>query len=159
MVKITEEEYKCAYKEIYTIIEYLEDDIKEKIPEEKINFYKIHMDENYEFEIDPDKELKNQNILYPTKCILSNLFKNYIATEDDKVLINQKEFQELNEIENKKRMQYNPNELFKKEERKAQLTTSTIKIEEISTDLIKQEEASSIFKKIKDKILKFLKLK
>ena len=98
MVKFSEEEMKCAYKEVYYIIEFLDEDIKEMIPNEKIEFYKSHMDNTHSFRYDLDKDLNDQNILYPTKCILSNLFKTYIATEEDKAEIEKEEQKQLNII-------------------------------------------------------------
>ena len=52
MVKFSEEEMKCAYKEVYYIIEFLDEDIKEMIPNEKIEFYKSHMDNTHSFRYD-----------------------------------------------------------------------------------------------------------
>ena len=49
----------------------------------KIEFYKKNMDKNHEFEINTEKELDDQNILYQTRCILANLFIDYIASEED----------------------------------------------------------------------------
>ena len=53
----------------------------------KIEFYKSHMDDGHEFELDFDKDLSEQNLLYPTRCILANLFRDYIATEEDRAEI------------------------------------------------------------------------
>ena len=158
MVKFSEEEMKCAYKEVYYIIEFLDEDIKEMIPNEKIEFYKSHMDNTHSFRYDLDKDLNDQNILYPTKCILSNLFKTYIATEEDKAEIEKEEQKQLNEIENEKHLKYNPDNIFKTEESKPKLAISSIEIEDISTDMIVSEKEEPIFRKIINKILKFLKI-
>ena len=40
--------YKNAYKEVYIILSYLEDDDYNKIPEEVINAIKANMNEEYE---------------------------------------------------------------------------------------------------------------
>lgn len=149
MVKITEKEYRCAYKETIMIIDSLEENVKGLIPKEKIEFYKKHMDEEHNFEIDYNKTIAEQNILYPTKCILANLFKEYIANEEDKRKILEKEKEELIEIEKEKRERYNPDDIFKK-----QSTTST---KEVSTDLVVKKEKLSIFNRIKNKIIYFFK--
>lgn len=149
MVKITEKEYRCAYKETIMIIDSLEENVKELIPKEKIEFYKKHMDEEHNFEIDYNKTIAEQNILYPTKCILANLFKEYIANEQDKKKILEKEKEELIEIEKEKRERYNPDDIFKKQ--------STTSKKEVSTDLVVKKEKLSIFNRIKNKIIYFFK--
>lgn len=149
MGQITEKEYRCAYKEVITIIDSLEENVKELIPKEKIEFYKKHMDEEHNFEIDYNKTIAEQNILYPTKCILANLFKEYIANEEDKRKILEKEKEELIEIEKEKRERYNPDDIFKK-----QIRTSA---KELSKELVVKKEKISIFKKIKNKIIYFFK--
>lgn len=161
MVNTTEKEYRCAYKEVSIIIEYLEEEIRSKIPEEKIEFYKKHMDKNHEFEIDIEKELDDQNILYQTRCILANLFIDYIATKEDKEKILKEEQEEIKQIEKEKRDKYNPNDIFNnkinKAEEKPKIEVSQIKIEEISTDIIRPNENLSFFEKIKNNIMSFIK--
>ena len=156
MVNITEEEYGWAYKEVYYIIKFLDDDIRDKIPDEKIEFYRSHMDNSHEFRYDINKDINDRNLLYPTKCILSNLFKEYIATEEDKTLIKMNEQKELNKLEEEKREKYNPDNIFKKENRK--MAISAIEIEEVSTDMIVSEKEETFIEKIKNKILKILNL-
>lgn len=158
MEEFTNEEVRCAFKEVYYIIELLDEQIKEKIPKEKIMFYKAHMDNSHEFRYDLNKELNDQNILYSTKCILSNIFKEYVASEEDKKEILIKEQKELDYIDKQKRLKYNPNDIFEKDNNK-KMAISSIEIEEVSTDLIVHKKSETIFEKIKNKILKFLKLR
>lgn len=160
MVKILDEEYKCAYKEVYMIIENSDDDIKSKIPKDKIEFYKSHMDTGYEFELDLDKELSEQNLLYPTRCILANLFRDYIATEEDRAEILKEEQEELNQIEEEKRKKYNPDDIFK-DNSKPKVETAKIEVAEIHTeemqkDLALLDENITWFEKVKNKIFEFL---
>ena len=157
MITVSEKEYKCAYKEVYMIIESSDDEIRNKIPEDKIEFYKSHMDDGHEFELDFDKNLSEQNLLYPTRCILANLFRDYIATEDDRAEIIKQEQEELKEIENKKREKYNPNDVFKNN-LKSKKEKTKIQAEEIKTrtDMIIQNENISWFEKFKNKIIELI---
>lgn len=155
MINTIEREYKCAYKEVSMIIEYLDDDIRNKIPNEKVEFYRKYMDNEHSFEIDFEKDLFEQNILYPTRCILANLFRDYIATEEDRAEILKEEQEELNQIEKEKREKYNPNDIFKNEI-KPKVEVSQIQVEEISTELMVQDENISLFDKIKNKIKEFI---
>lgn len=148
-MKTVEHEYKCAYKEVYIIIENLEEDIRGKIPKEKIEFYKNQMDIEYEFKLDLDKDLSEQNLLYQTRCILANLFRDYIATEEDRAEILKEEKEELKQIEHAKIEKYNPDDIFK-----STIKTPKIQIEEVEiTDLIIHDENTSLFEFIKNKII------
>ena len=53
--------YKKAYTEVIEIIKYFPKEEYDKIPLEKINYYKENMDKNYNFQIDPNIELEKQN--------------------------------------------------------------------------------------------------
>lgn len=161
MIKVSNEEYKCAYKEVYIIINSLEEDVRECIPEEKINFYKENMDENHEFIIDYDKNINEQQILYVTKCILANLFRDYVATEEDKLEIIEKEKNELKIVEEEKKKKYNPNDIFGNNDSiKTEIRVENIDFNDEENNendqlliLVRREE--SILEKIKKMLKKF----
>ena len=54
--------YAKAYKEVMEIIKYFPQEEFDKIPKEKVEFYKNNMDKNYVFTINPKIDLSNQNI-------------------------------------------------------------------------------------------------
>ena len=156
-----EKEYRCAYKEIVTILDIFSEEIGDLIPNEKVEFYRSNMDENHVFEYDETKEIVEQNILYPTRCILANLFRDYIATEEDRAEILKEEQEELNQIEDEKRRKYNPDDIFKNntnKENETSIKASQIKVEEIytNTEMIVKDENVSCFIKIKNKIISFI---
>lgn len=156
-----EKEYRCAYKEIVTILDVFSEEIGDLIPNEKIEFYRSNMDESHVFEFDDTKEIVEQNILYPTRCILANLFRDYIATEEDRAEILKEEQEELNQIEDEKRRKYNPDDIFKNntnKENETSIKASQIKVEEIytNTEMIVKDENVSWFIKIKNKIISFI---
>ena len=105
--------YAKAYKEVLEIIKYFPEEEYNKIPKEKIDFYKANMDNYYDFVIDPSIDLSKQNISTEANAIIVNLFLDYFATEEQKIKIN--EILDLNEqkAELKKREQYNPDNIFK----------------------------------------------
>lgn len=105
MDKIKKQEYRCAYKEVITILNVLDFRLRKLIPQEKIEFYKRNLDENHDFKFDSSKKISEQKLLYPTRCIIANLFKNYIAVPKDRIKIIEKEKQEIREI--RKRMSLN----------------------------------------------------
>ena len=106
--------YAKAYTEVLEIIKYFSEEEYAKIPKEKIEFYKNNMDRNYNFTINPEIDLSEQNISREANAIIVNLFKDYYATEEQKNKI--KEILELNDKkeEQEKRIKYNPDNLFKK---------------------------------------------
>lgn len=109
--------YAKAYTEVLEIIKYFSEEEYAKIPIEKIEFYKNNMDKNYNFTIDPEIDLAEQSISIEANAIIVNLFRDYYATEEQKVRI--KEILELNakKEEQEKRTKYNSNNLLKKVDR------------------------------------------
>lgn len=73
--------YARAYKEVIEIYNCLPEEEKKKIPEEKIEFYKSNMDIDYEFLIDPNIPLNEQNISKEASAIVVNLFLDYFADD------------------------------------------------------------------------------
>lgn len=151
MTDIEEKEYRCAYKEIVTILEIFSNEIGDKISKEKIDFYKENMDLNHEFEYDYSKEISEQNILYKTKCILANLYEDYLATEEEKLEILKEEKEYLANEEKIKREKYNPDDIFKNKYEKTK-----IEVTEMHTDLIVHDENITWFEKIRSKINELL---
>ena len=72
--------YKNAYTEVYEIIEQLNEEEYNKIPSEVIKAIEENRNTEYEFELDEDIELKDQELLPETKAILFNLFRDYLST-------------------------------------------------------------------------------
>lgn len=104
--------YAKAYTEVLEIIKHFPEEEYAKIPVEKIEFYKNNMDKDYIFTINPEIDLDKQNISKEAKAIIVNLFRDYYATEEQKVKI--KEILDLNQKkeEQEKREKYNPDYIF-----------------------------------------------
>lgn len=140
--------YAKAYTEVLEIIKYFPEEEYNKIPKEKIEFYKENMDKNYEFKINPELDLSKQNISIKANAIIVTLFQNYFATEEQNKKIN--EILKMNEIksEQEKREKYNPEDMFKDNtEIKQKDTTQTALI----------ESKDNFFVKIKRFIMKYIK--
>lgn len=69
---------KNAYTEVYTILQELNEEEYNKIPLEIIEAIKVNRNEEYEYELDEELELKEQQMLPQTKAILFNLFRDYL---------------------------------------------------------------------------------
>ena len=106
-------EYAIAYKEVVEILKYVPDEDVQKIPKEKLEFYKNNMDNEYNYKLDMTKEFEEQNMSDITKAVLANIFRDYWATPHQKEIIEAKEKNDLEKLEEEKREKYNPDNIFK----------------------------------------------
>lgn len=142
-------EYALAYVEVLEILKKLSVEYYKMIPKEKISFYEEFKDRDYIFYYDNSKSMGSQ-VRKETKAVLSNLFLNYIASEEDRQKIHEKDRIYLLELEEqKKTIKLNP--LFVKPKKVMSDDNS------LQKQLIKIEKRS-IFKQIVDKIMNFFKL-
>lgn len=106
--------YAKAYTEVLEILKYFPKEEYLKIPNEKIEFYKNNMDYNYIFTIDPSSDMSQLEISKEAKCILIILFRDYLATEKQKKILESILKQNQLEEERQLREKYNPDNLFSK---------------------------------------------
>lgn len=108
-----EDNYSKAYKEIVEILKYVPEESVNKIPKEMRDMFEAEQLKTYNFQIDTEKPFEKQELLEETKAILSNIFRDYWATDYQKARIIEKENQDREEWERQKREKYNPNDIFK----------------------------------------------
>ena len=101
--------YECSYVEVLEILKHIPKKEYDKIPKEKIEFYKKHMDKSYKYEYNP----ASPKTLRKTDAIIINLYKNYIASDDERKKIDEKLMLNYQKAEIEKRKKYNPDDLFK----------------------------------------------
>lgn len=102
--------YEYSYVEVLEILKHIPKKEYEKIPKEKIDFYRTHMNKTYQYEYNPSAP-KTSRI---TDAIIINLYKNYIASNHEKKIIEEILMLNYQKEEIKKRQKYNPDNLFKK---------------------------------------------
>ena len=138
---------KNAYVEVYTILQELDKEEYSKIPPEVIETIEANRNEDYEYELDDELELKYQPMLPETKAILFNLFRDYLASPEQKAKIirMQNEARQKNEL--KKQQMYN-NDVFANRQKE-----DTVQLNSEKTQIVKYKE--NIFKRILNKIKKF----
>ena len=137
--------YKNAYTEVYEILEQLDEEEYKKIPSEVITAIRENRNTEYEFELDEELELKEQELLPETKAILFNLFRDYLSTAEQKEKIIKMQVEERRKNEQNKSEQYN-----------SDLFASKKKVQDIReehTELIEYKE--NILKRIFNKIRQF----
>ena len=138
---------KNAYTEVYTILQELNEEEYNKIPPEVVEAIKVNRNEEYEYELDDELELKEQPMLPETKAILFNLFRDYLATPEQKAKIIRMQNEERQKNELKKQQRYNTDVFANRQEK----DISQEKNEEIQ--IVKYKE--NLFKRILDKIKRF----
>ena len=105
-----------------------DEDVK-KIPEEKLEFYKTNMDNEYNYNLDMTKEFEEQEMSEITKAILANIFRDYWATPYQKERIEAKEKYDLEKIEEEKREKYNPDNIFKNKKEETVIENTNLPVE------------------------------
>ncbi len=106
--------YSKAYTEVFEIIKYLPKEEYNKIPKDKIEFYKENMDINYKFHINPSIDLEKQNISKEANAILITIFRDYFATDKQKESLKRLLSQNQQKLEQQKSQKYDSIELFNK---------------------------------------------
>lgn len=138
--------YSLSYVEVLEILKHIPKEDYEKIPKEKIEFYENNKDKNYVYiynSVNPKTSRK-------TDAILINLYKNYIAKDDEKEKINH--ILKLNEMKNEQEKQENfdLNNIFNN--KKSEIKNNNVDI------LPVEKKRETRFKKIIDKIKKIFNI-
>jgi hypothetical protein len=130
------ENYAKAYKEIIEILKYTKKSDVKKIPKEKIILWQNNMDKTWDFTVDTNKTLEEQNILDETRAIIANIFYDYWATDYQKQRIDEKDKKNAEIQEIQKREKYNPDNIFKNKQVEE---VSNISDENYSLTVIKED--------------------
>ena len=141
--------YACAYKEVIEVLKYTKREDVNKIPQYKIVLWRQNMKKDYDFKINTNKTLDEQNLSSEAKSIIANIFKKYWTTDYQKERIEAKEKYDIEQMEKEKSEKYNPDDIFKNK------NLNVKKDVPIPKDLAMIEYKESIFKKIINKIKKF----
>ena len=137
-------EQAFAYAEILEILDYMEEEYVNKIPQKLINVIKENASDTYERHLDANVPLEEQEISEKTTAILAMLMLNYWCESPEQKqeltdMFNENERKYQEELQRK----YDPNNIFNNnpkpvEEPKAVVepVKETVK-EEVTTDLLK----------------------
>ena len=105
--------YKNAFTEVYTILDYIEDEDYEKIPTEVLEVIEENRNPDYEYEMNEEVDIFTQPMLPETKAILFNFFRDYWATPEQTEKIKRMQREDMQKIEEKKKQQYGDYNVFK----------------------------------------------
>lgn len=144
-----ESERAIAYSEVYSILKMMNSEYLDKIPNRLQKVIMEEMDKTYQPIIISDIPLKNQKLHAKTYTILAMLNLNYWCENQEHKKELLKKYSENEEIKNLKiREQYNPDNLFKNKDIKAEITEQPVAMVEYK---------ESILSKIINKIKRILK--
>ena len=121
-------EYSNSLYQINEILKYMAPNLKARIPKKFISYFENNKSQNYNWSIDTSLPLEKQNLLTPTKEILTLLYRDYICDDIEKIKI-QKTLNE-NDIKYQEKLKeiYNPNNVFKNKQKNIEVTENTTSI-------------------------------
>lgn len=95
-----------AYKEVYTILKYIDKKDLALIPQEFIDMIKTKMNDNYNYQYNISSTFEEQNILRETKAIFAYIFLNYWANENQVKEIREQFKKDIEKEEAEKKKKY-----------------------------------------------------
>lgn len=98
--------YKDAFAEVYVILEYLDEEDYEKIPENLLKVIEKNRNKEYKYEMNDEFDLEKQPMLVETKAILFNIFRDYLSTPEQKEKIIKMQKEDMERIKKKKSEEY-----------------------------------------------------
>ena len=145
MIKV--ENFPNAYKEVYTILQYVDEIDYNNIPENFKKMLKMNMNNDYKFDYNPNIDFENQKILRETKAIFAYIFLHYWGTTEQVAAIREQFRKDIFKEEEKKKLEYGNREIFKKESPINQISDNNVQMIEYKKE--------NIFSKIINKIKKW----
>lgn len=133
--------YANAYCEVLEILKYISLEEYNKIPKNKIELFEANANPEYAFSYNPDKTLDEQEVSKTAKGIIAILFRDYWATEQQREKILAKQSYDREKLEEEKRKEYNPDNLFK-DKKKENMALTVVENEKWYTKIV------SFFKRV-----------
>ncbi len=143
-----------AFKEIYELLRIFPEVLVSKIPQNKMDFFYEHMDKEYPFEVTIET-FDPSSLSEETIAILTTLYRDCWASEEERQKIIHFEVAEYKKIQNTRNLGVNYSEILRKQsEDRIKEENREINEDSQSQELIETKE--SFWKKILAKIFGFL---
>lgn len=127
MVNTKEMKYSMVYVQLNEIIKNLSLQEIQKLPDTLIMNIRKNIDNSLDWKYDKQREIYEQDLLVETKAMLIEIYEKYLCSDNDKTFWKKYDKLCLNMIENKKRNDYNTDEMFKNRKNKID-TNKTIEM-------------------------------
>ena len=121
-------------------------DVIKRIPKTFLQFVAENVSDTYEFKYDKTKSLKEQNLKPRTKGLIALVYRDFICNNEEKQIYNEKVSNVLKEIELEKREKYNPDNLFKNENK---IKEDSEVLNEVNLVEVKDNFLYKLIKKVK----------
>lgn len=144
-------EYSEAISEILEILENSDDAIRKRIPTKLIEFWENNRSTTYIPKLDHTKSLKEMKLKEKTKDIITMIYLNYLADENEKEITRRIIKKNEENYQLMLREKYNPDNIFKNRNRENIIENQK---ETDEKSIIEYKE--SILKKIINSIKRFL---
>lgn len=144
---MTNNTYPNALKEVYDILENTDEELVNKIPKNFMEFIHENMNTKYQSHINPNIDIDKQTLLYETSAILSLIYHNYWATEDEKKYLIEKDLVKSADYNNFEKKDYTSN-ITNQENNKNEKTISKISQNTSLVPIAKDTIIIRFFKKL-----------
>ena len=144
---------KQAVAEVLEILSNSEKEITNKIPENFMRFLKENADKEYKVNIDFNNEHWDDTIKKETKVILALIYRDYLVSEEEKIILLKEEKERLDKEEQELHEKYKPDNLFKNNVTTTKKENIEEKQEELNNMKMIEVKEDSWFKKIWKKII------
>ena len=140
---------ECLYKDTYTIINMMDEEMRSKISKKFIEFLANNKDNSFEGTVDSTIPLKQQELRYELRLMLSLIYINYICDDETQKRI-------LAEDEENIRKFYNKN-IFENQKSDIKVENVEITEEKIEDSKVKENSLIEYKENFFSKIIKKLK--
>lgn len=108
-------EYRVSIAEVLDILNYLPENMVSKIPEKFMQFLREHSVLDYKPEFDYSKGLDKIPLSNKTRALLAMIYRDYICSEEERAEYDKILHQNEEKYQSELREKYNPDNMFKKE--------------------------------------------
>ena len=133
---------ECLYKDTYTIITMMDEDLRSKISNKFIEFLMVNMDKEFEGTINNKVPLKNQELRYEVRLMLSLIYINFICDEETQ--------KKLEAIDEENIQKFYNRDIYDNGSSSSKIEKDNDENNQQETSLVEYKE--SLFKKIWNKI-------
>ena len=152
-------EYREAITEVLDILYNSDDDLIGKVPKKLIDFWERNKSKTYKPNLNHDLPLSEMNLRNKTKSIITMIYLNYICEDKEKDMLKDILKSNEDEYQLELREKYNPDHIFNNPKDNYTSNNTNCKNKDKSFEMQIVEYEESIFKRIINKILKFLHIK
>ena len=142
-----------AFTEVYDVINHMEIEMQEKIPQKFINLIKENRDLDYKLNINYKEDIKKQ-LLKESKVILSLIYRDFLCSKEKKEKLLQLDLEEIRKEEKILREKY---EIDFEKRKKEKIEKNIEKTKEQDEKLPIKVEKEKWYKKISEFFKKLFK--